>query len=154
MKKVVVLLVIFISLSAQSADIGIIFADHDINMFKIGGSYQFMDVKVADQKVPLFGVASFAKGAESVFDLTAFELGAKGHYIIQDKIYAKAALLLSFITTTVNKTILFGGNTANSETSLSLELGAGYEITDKIFAELNFALTGLDGLRLGVGYNF
>lgn len=156
MKKVVVGLFVVAFAWAQSVELGTIFADNDVTMLRFGGSYEFTQLNIADKKAPVFGKIAYAQGAEGFVDYSAFEFGAASHYALQDKLYAKAEVLFSFLSSSVSG-VSEGTGLANtvesSDTEFTLILGAGYKITPELNAELSFGLTGLDGLRLGVAYD-
>jgi hypothetical protein len=154
LKKLVVFIVSFISLSAQGIEAGMIFADSDVKMFRIGGNYEFTKLDISGKKTPIYAVAAYAQGAESIVEFSAFEIGARGNYPINDQFFGKAAVMLSFVTATVNYPPLLGGKQDATDSELTIEIGAGYTINENFVAELSYGLSGLDGLRLGVGYNF
>lgn len=149
MKKVVALLITLFTLSAQGVEAGVIMADNDVTMFRIGGNYQFMEV---NNKTPVSAVGSFAIGSESIVDYTAIEVGARADYNVNDKFYGKGALMLTFLTTSIDLGPLGSGDSTDSE--LTIEVGAGYKVMKNLAVEASFGLSGLDGLRLGAAYSF
>jgi hypothetical protein len=149
MKKLIALFITLLTLSAQGVEAGVILADKDVTMFRVGGNYQFMEI---NSKMPVSAVASFAIGSESVVDFTAIELGARADFEINKELYGKGALLLTFLTTSVDLGPFGEGESTDSE--LTIEIGAGYKVMKNLALEASFGLSGLDGLRLGAVYLF
>ena len=149
MKRVLILLTVLTAVFAQDLKVrGMFINETAFNYFGAGIDYKLM--KVSD--MPLFATANFFFGSKDPVSGSVFEVGATLRKQLNDNFYLKGGALMSFTSATVD----FGspiGEITGSDSDLTLLIGAGYLINKQFSIVLDYALTGVDLLRLQVGFD-
>jgi hypothetical protein len=145
--------------SKLRAHFGIIFVNP--TSFEFGADYKLANF---DQNFSLYGNFNLAFGGDSETiqgiktktSLTLIEFGATTQAKLNDPklkdLYFIGGLLISIASGSAEISGIDLPSSTNTEATIML--GAGYKFTPNFFSELAFGITGADGLRLRLGYNF
>jgi hypothetical protein len=157
MKKVLLSLIFLFTLNAQFTVGGsVILSGLDAGLFDsptlIGGYIEYEAGEYED--LPYFGHVGFSTGSTELSPWTVtytyVEIGGTVHYTIKDDIYALGRTLFSIQSVSAEGP---GIIPPDADSALSIIGGVGYKMNEISF-EASYGLTGVTGLRFGVGYSF